>query len=196
MLKIVKTSKPAGSDYPLNKVKDHLRQTSDDVSGLGEDGLIQAYLSAAVDIIERNTWIVSQTTNYVGYLDSFEDFEIFRHKVTSITTIKYYDSGGILQTMSENTDYEVDLHSDFAKVIFESTPTLRDRKFNNIEVTFKAGYLKYHDIPDDHIACILLMVGDFYKTRESTVIATQVTELHLSAGVKSIMMNLSKRVFT
>lgn len=190
-MEIVKQSKAAGSAYPLNLVKDHLR-----TNGYGEeDALTQAYLSAAVDYIQSNTWVYLQSCNYVGYMDYFQNFTIKMHPVTEITSIKYYDVNGTLQTMVAGTDYYVSLNGDFARVKFENTFTLRDQPFDNIEVTFKAGYLTHFEIPDDIVNAMLIIIADSYEMRQSFSQGVTYTDTNVPMGAKAILDNNSKRTF-
>jgi len=190
MLKVTKTTKPAGLAYPLNKVKEALRLTGYNE----EDGLTATYISAAVSGIYSCTWVDLQTTSFVGYLDSFEDFTIYRHPVTEITSIKYYDADGALTTMTANTDYYYTLNGDFAKIHFENKPSLRDQPFDNIEVTFKSGYLTHFEIPDDFINALLLLVGDSHEMRQSFSQGMTWTEALMPMGARSILNNNSKRL--
>jgi len=196
MLKVQKIAKPKGLPYPLDKVKDHLRLTSDDISGLGEDGLIAAYITAATDFIYTETWEVLQSTDFKGYLDDWEDFYIYRGPVTEVTSIKYYDVDGTLITMTNNVDYETDLSGKHVRVCFNNKPTLRDRNFNNIEVEFKAGYTDFRNIPDDFVAALMLIASDFYEVRQSTSVGVSTTPFEVPASVKAILANNSRRVFT
>ena len=190
-MKIVKTQKPVGLVYPLSKVKEHLRNTGYDE----ENGLVSIYISAAADFIAKHTWVNLQSTNYVGYMDSFKNFDINMYPVTEITSIKYYDVNGTLQTMSENTDYYVSLNGDFAEVQFENTFTLRDRPFDNIEITFKAGYLNWFAIPDDLVNALMLIVADSTEMRQSFSQGMTFTKSDVPMGALSILNNNSKRRF-
>ena len=190
-MKITKTQKPVGLGYPLTKVQDYLRN-----NGFSEeDGLVSTFVNAAIDYIGTETWTYLQSTDYVGYLDSFKDFTINMFPVTEITSIKYYDVNGTLQTMSENTDYYVNLKGNFADVEFKNTFTLRDRPFNNIEITFKAGHLTWFDIPDDLVSALLLIVGDLNENRQSTAQGVSSNVISVPMAVKTILNNNSKRVF-
>ncbi len=94
-MKIVRTAKQAGLGYPLDRVKEYLRVTSTD-----QDGTIAALISAAIGVIEQETWIHCQTADYTLYLDDYKTFEIPQSPVTSITAVKYYDTTPTLHTMS------------------------------------------------------------------------------------------------
>ena len=190
-MKIERTQKPSGLAYPLSKVKEHLRNTGYDE----ENGLVSTYISAAVDFIASYTWVNLQSTDYVGYMDIFENFNINMYPVTEVTSIKYYDTNGTLQTMTENVDYYVNLKGKYAEVQFENTFTLRDRPFNNVEVAFKAGYSTWFDIPEDLVNALLLIVADSTEMRQSFSQGMTFTKSDIPMGALAILNNNSKRLF-
>jgi uncharacterized phiE125 gp8 family phage protein len=115
------------------------------------------------------------------------------YPVTEITSIKYYDFNGDLQTMVEGTDYYVSLTGDFARIQFVNTPTLRDQPFDNIEFTIKCGYETHFDIPEDLVNALLLLVSDKFENRQSltTGMASNFNKIPMS--VKSILDSNSLR---
>lgn len=184
-MKIVRTSKPQGQPYPLGFVKNYLR-----VDGTSDDNVIGTLISAAAGVIYTETWIDLQTASYTAYLDDYADIEIKRYPITEITSVKYYDVNGSLQTMSSGTDYEVDLNGDFAKVRFINTPALRDKEYNNIEIAFKSGYLTHYDIPEELTNAMLMLVKDWYDDQRQV----GKTKVDMPLAVKTTLNNMSKRV--
>lgn len=191
-MRIERVQKPAGLAYPLNLVKAHLRTNGYD----DENGLTTSYIHAAVEDIARWTWVHLQSADYVAKLDGWEtDLKIKRKPVTEITAIKYYDANGDLQTMAENTDYYVSLHGNYARIQFKNQPTLRDQPFDNIEITFKAGYLTHFEIPDDLIDALFMLVADKFDTRQSLTSGMSSTYNQIPMSVQSILNNNSIRDF-
>lgn len=195
-MKFTRTSKPSGLAYPLEVVKQHLRNNGYD----GENNITSVYISAAVDDISRWTWKYLQNATYTATLDgwNFEtgqsDTVIIRmNPVTEITSIKYYDTNGDLQTMAAGTDYYVSLSGDFARVRFENMPTLRDQPFDNIEFTIKCGFETHFEIPEDLVNALLLLVSDKFENRQSLTsgMASNFNEIPMS--IKSILDNNSLR---
>lgn len=188
-MRITRTQKAQGLAYPLARVKDHLR-----VSDGNEDGLISAYINAAVDFIASYTWIYLQSTSYTAYLDDWESETIIKmHPVTAISSIKYYDANGTLQTMSAGTDYYVSLNGAYARINFENTYTLRDQPYDNIEIAFTCGYASHFEIPDDLVDALLMLVSDMFENRQS--FSQGVREVDVPMGIKAILNNNSKRTF-
>lgn len=185
-MKVKRISKPLGLAYPLDRVKAFLQVDSD-----YEDGTISELINAAVGVIYQETWIDLQSTSYVGYLDNFCKTVIYRNPVTEITSVKYYDVNGDLQTMTSGVDYEVDLSGLFGVVRFINEPTLRDLYYNNIEITFKSGYLTQFEIDDELVIALKMMVRDWYDNRESISIKGTVQMIPFAAKV--ILENASVR---
>lgn len=195
-MKFTRTSKPAGLAYPLEVVKQHLRNNGYD----GENNITSVYISAAVDDIARWTWKYLQSATYTSTLDSW-DFEtgetdtvtIRMHPVTEVTSVKYYDVNGDLQTMVLGTDYYVSLSGDFARIRFENMPTLRDQPFDNIEFTIKCGYLTHFEIPEDLVNALLLLVSDKFENRQSLTSGMASNFNQIPMSIKSILDNNSLR---
>lgn len=191
-MRIERTQKPAGLAYPLKPVKAHLRINGYD----DENSSVAAYISAAVDDIKRWTWIDLQSTDYVAKMDCWEtNIQIKQKPITEITSIKYYDVNGDLQTMVLNTDYHVSLHGNYARIQFENTPTLRDQPFDNIEITFKSGYLDHFAIPDDMVDALFMLVADKFDQRQSLTTGMSSKFNDIPMSVKSILNNNSIRDF-
>lgn len=193
MRKVI-TQKAAGSAYPISRVKEHLRVNGYD----DENGLIQAYLNAAVEDIRKWTWVHLQSADWTGYLDNWNDLDesevmIKAYPITEITSIKYYDAGGVLQTMSSGTDYNASLNGSYARIYFKNTPTLRDQKYDNIEIAYKCGYASHFEIPDDLVDALFMLVSDKFDNRNSltTGMASNYNDIPMS--IKAILNNNSLR---
>ena len=190
----VRTQKAAGSAYPLIQVKEHLRVNGYD----DENGLIQAYINAAVEDIRKWTWVHLDNANRTAYLDNWEELDegevlIHAYPISEITSIKYYDADGVLQTMSSGTDYYASLNGQYARIYFENTPTLRDQQYDNIEIAYKCGYASHFEIPDDLVDALFMLVADKFDNRNSltTGMASNYNEVPMS--VKAILNNNSLR---
>ena len=190
-MRIERTQKPAGLGFPLQPIKEHLRINGYSV----EDQVVAAYINSNVDLIARETWRYFQSADYTAYLDSWKtDLTIKMNPVTEITTIKYYDSAGSLQTMVENTDYHVSLNGNYARIHFLNTPTLRSDRYDNIEVAFKCGYTDHFKVPDDMIQALKILVADSYNSRNSQTMGT-VNANEVPNTARVMLDNLSIRDF-
>ena len=158
----------APSTYPvtLAEAKLHCR-----VDLADDDTLITALITAATEMAEQKTGraIMAQTLELT--LDAFpEAFELTRVPVQSITSVKYYDTTGAQQTLS-NTLYALDAADDFgfahiSPVYGGTWPTTRDQ-INAVAVRYVAGYADAAGVPQSIKNWILLMVSTMYANRET-----------------------------
>lgn len=205
-MRIIRTQKPSGTAVPLQIVKEHLRINGYDQ----ENGLIETYINAAVDFIAQETWRYAQSASYTAYVDKWDsyidkwdsyvyisddDLVIKRNPITEITSIKYYDTNGTLQTMVDGTDYYVSLNGNFARIHFENKPSLRNQTYDNIEVAFKCGYLDYYQIDDSIIQLVNILVADFFNTRNSMTLGVNVHEVVIPNSARAIIRNITLRDF-
>lgn len=160
--------------YPVTiaELKDHMNIDYD-----YHDYLIQAQLSAVVEVIESQTnRDICQRTRLWRF-DSF-GCDVLRFPVgpvQSITSIQYVDSAGDTQTYSSG-NYALDngRRPPVIRLGYNQTwPTPRGGP-NDITVTFVTGYsgtadspLNRYNIPDALKAAIKLMVADLYENREA-----------------------------
>lgn len=158
---------PAVLPVSREECKLHLR-----VDGTDEDGLIDIYLAAAVTHLDGEAgWlgraIVAQT--WSQQFDAFErSILLALAPVTSITSVKYEDAAGVLQTVAAN-QYELINGDSAPEVRFiddYSFPTVGD-DLPVLVVTFVGGYGDDEDVPAAIKVCILLMVADMYQSREA-----------------------------
>lgn len=163
------TAAPALPPVSRDECKKHLR-----VDGTDEDTLIDIYLAAAVSHLDgEDGWlgraIVAQTWA--------QDFDAFARlirlglsPVTAISSVKYYDVAGVLQTV-DPASYALINGADAPEVRFDvdySFPGVR-ADLPVLTVTFVAGYGDDSDAPAPIKAAILLMVGDMFQNREAKV---------------------------
>jgi uncharacterized phiE125 gp8 family phage protein len=120
------------------------------------------------------------------YLDKFP--AIIRPPLpplASVTSLKYYDTSNTLQTLVENTDFTVDLRSEPARIEPEygtSWPSTRDR-FNAVYLTYVAGYgAAGTDCPEWAIQAIMLLVANWYETREPIIVGAVGSEVAKSVN--------------
>lgn len=154
--------------YPvtLAEAKLHCR-----VDVADDDALITALITAATEMAETKTGraIMSQTWELT--LDSFPDaFELTRTPVQSITSVRYFDTAGVQQTML-NTLYSLDTADEFgyAYVVpaYNGTwPDTRDQ-INAVSVQYVAGYVNAGLVPQGIKQWVLLTIATMYENRET-----------------------------
>ena len=156
------------STYPVDlaSAKLHCR-----VDIADDDTLITALITAATEMAEQKTGRAIMTQTLELTLDAFpEAFELTRVPVQSITSVKYYDTTGAQQTLS-NTLYALDAADDFgfahiSPVYGGTWPTTRDQ-INAVAVRYVAGYADAASVPQSIKNWILLMVSTMYANRET-----------------------------
>lgn len=107
-------------------------------------------------------------------------------QVTAISSVTYYDSAGVSQTLA-NTVYALQgLGTDRVGLILalnQAWPTVFGRD-DAVTVNFSAGYTS---IPPALKAAALLMLGDFYESGQSFVVGVSATEIPMSMAVKNLL---------
>jgi uncharacterized phiE125 gp8 family phage protein len=165
---------------PLSDVKGHLKV---DVST--DDSYITALLAAAVEVAEHRTQTsIGQQTLELA-LDAFPSgaIELLRGPALSVTSVKYYDTAGVLQTFSASL-YGFDDYSETQWVTLgfgASWPTTRAMA-NAVLVRYLAGASA---LPDSIRHALLLLVGHWYENREAVIISALMQEVPL--GVSALL---------
>lgn len=161
------------TEYPVSRqtAKDHLRIDSTD-----EDSLVDLYIAAATDYAEEYTgraFIQRQITANFGIFASF--FELPKPPLISVTSIKYYDSDNVQQTVAAS-NYNINL-SIPAKIDMYpkgNMPSTYERP-DAVEVIYEAGYEPNETVspvdstfyvPASARAAILLIMADMFQNRE------------------------------
>ena len=136
-----------------------------------DDTLITALITAATEMAEQKTGRAIMTQTLELTLDAFpEAFELTRVPVQSVTSVKYYDTTGTQQTLS-NTLYALDAADDFGFAYISPVyagvwPNTRDQ-INAVAVRYVAGYADAASVPQSIKNWILLMVSTMYANRET-----------------------------
>lgn len=170
---------PATEPVTLAEAKLHLR-----VDSSAEDTLITMLIVAAREMAEMKTGRQLMTATLRVTLDQFpsqvwcNDGSGFslpgnaillpRSPVTAVTSIKYADSAGVLQTI-DAANYAVDLDSEPVRITPASGsvwPCPIDQ-IGAVQINFTAGYASAAAVPSSIKQWILMLVGSGYAQRES-----------------------------
>jgi len=157
---------PAIEPVTLSEAKAHLR-----VDGTDEDDLITDLIQAAREACEVFTRRQFITATWALTLDEFPDYiELPRPPLQSVTTLAYVDVDGDDQTLTEGTDFDVDITPLVGYVLpcyGESWPSTLGH-IADVTVTYKAGYgLTAASVPSAIKAAIKLLMADLYEHREA-----------------------------
>ena len=104
---------------------------------------VLTFLDAARQLVERDTDRSILNTTWTMKLDAFPSVIYLPKGVTvSVTSVKYTDTSGSEQTLSEGTDYTESLGFDTGRIVpVDSWPSDIDTDLKNaVEVIYVAGY--------------------------------------------------------
>jgi len=170
------------------EVRGHLRLDTEDERARVESVLIPAATEMAQAETERQfinaTWTL--------YLDAFppdgETIVLPKPPLSSVESIKYYDTAGTLQTWAAAGNYTVVTPSGPQAecgyvvpaygVTYPSTQSVPDA----VAIEFIAGYgATYASVPGAIRAAMLLLVGEQFERREEAIVGAAVSEVPLAA---------------
>lgn len=178
----IKTA-PAGEPFDFTEIKNHTRIDNDT-----EDDVLRTYMLAAIDYVENFTWRVLRVTTFTGFLDDWDDVEIHKTPVTSITSVKYFDENDVQQTLP-TTDFRVNLKVIPATITFDEEPTLFDKP-NAIEIEYIAGYAGLEDIPNALRVGLYICIEQQYDFRTG---ASPINQNAIEMGIKNILGQYNAR---
>lgn len=186
---------PTLEPVSLAEAKAHLRVEVPD-----EDALIDGYILAAREYIERETQraLITQTLDYktsfsrwysqCGNWPIYYTGECYRTGIMlprpplqSVTSLAYVDSAGATQTLAAN-QYQVildngDSHEGLIVPAFGVTwPTLQAVP-DALTIRFVAGYGGMEDVPHSIRQAMLLLIGQFYEQRENVIAGASIAEV-------------------
>ena len=165
--------------FTTAEAKDFLK-----VDTTADDTLIDNLIKAATQSCEEYTNQYFIDTLVTQYSDNWLEFyRLYKSPVSSITSVKYYDTNDSLQTLA-SSNYILDDASKPARIglaVDATLPTLADR-INAVEVKYTVGYgTASTDVPDGIKQAVLLTIGNWYENRQTVITGRTATELPLSS---------------
>jgi len=104
-------------------------------------------------------------------------FQLMRPPLASVTHVKYYDSTGVLNTMSSG-EYVVDAALGRVWLANDAAwPSATLRVGMPVEITFVAGYGDAEAVPQRYKQAMLLLVGNWHENREQAVVGSAINQL-------------------
>ena len=161
MAALVRTTDAATEPVTTAEAKTHMR-----VSIAADDTYIGNLITAARRHAEHRTGRSFITQTWTLYLDGFPQIiELHRGDVLGITTLKYIDTDGALQTWTAS-NYQTDLKSNPARVMpardVSGWPNISGEDFNPVQVAYTAGYGAAAAVPLDIKQAILIIAEHMY----------------------------------
>lgn len=147
------------------------------VTNSDDDQLIKSLIKGAREYVEIRCKRALMPQTWMLRFDCFSSHEIRipRPPLTSITSVKYYDTADVLTTLSASL-YQVDTDSEpgrLVPVLGQSWPSTYAR-LNAVEIEYIAGYADANSVPDTLKEVILMKVDHKYEHRGA------ITELRLA----------------
>lgn len=162
------TTAPAADPLTTAETKTYLRIDSSD-----EDTLVANLIKAARIQCEAETKRVLINTTFTLYLPCFPGplgrIWLIKGPLSSVTSVKYYDSGGTLTTV-DSADYQVNLKGKWGTIvpaINGQWPTTQDDKENAVEIAYVAGFgASSSYVPETLRTGMLLFCSHLYENRK------------------------------
>jgi uncharacterized phiE125 gp8 family phage protein len=138
------------------------------------DAIVTAKLYEAIDYIQSQTQRQFIQATWKQTLDNWparNRINIDLQPLSSVSSVKYYDADGTLQTVS-TSDYWTDTNSKPPRIVFKSTftwPTVELDRPGAIEITFVAGYASASVVPRMAKLAIKMLATYWYEQRHAVV---------------------------
>lgn len=141
-----------------------------------DDALVSMWITAIREHAEHLTGMTLAPTRFGLYLDEFpaDGIELPGGPVTSVVSVQYADSAGVLQTL-DSGDYALDDAQEPSWILPAygvTWPSTQDVA-NAVRVTYDAGF-SASNVPAPIKAYILAALGTCYANREHTAQADRV----------------------
>ena len=176
---IQETSSPPVYPVTLGEAKDHLRLT--DIGGPHEhNSMIADLIIAATEDVEAHTGRALVQRSFEYRQNGFDNIQLPRNPVDSVTSVKYIDTDGAEQTLATSVYYTDLFHEPgLIKLAYnQSWPNYRNER-GSVRVVFVAGYALggSNSPPDDYRVniprsikqAILMLVEDMYEFSGSKI---------------------------
>lgn len=168
LLSLTVTSAPAAEPISLTEAKDYLKVTT-----TAHNDLITMLIQAAREEVEIYTGKRLVTQTIAQYFEGFPSksyFTIAVSPVQSITSIQYYDTDNVLQTLS-SSDYILDGNSTPARIglNLDATWPATASRLKAVTVTYVAGYGNAAAVPARIKEAMYLAIADWYDNPSDPV---------------------------
>ena len=184
-MKVVRNTDSAIEPIKLQLVQDHLRIDSD-----SDQEILSEYIKAARQKFEDDTDYILTNQTYTIYLDSFpigQEILLPIYPIQSIQSVKYYDTDGVLQTLSVS-NYWTDLNDKHPRITAtedEYFPDTQLARVNSVEIALTAGHADPPTtVPSDIKQALYMLVGHYYENRQDAQVGIRVNAIPM--GYRSI----------
>ena len=151
---------PVSEPITLAEAKKQLELSSTDTA---HDAHLSLLIQAAREQWEADTDSAALTQTWkITASDFYDDVMLLpKRPVQSITHVKYYDSGNVLQTLSTSI-YDFDQPNRAVRLKnLEVWPSVYDR-WDGVIITYVAGYTAAYNVPAIMKQAMLLLIGYYF----------------------------------
>lgn len=190
----VRTAAPTKVLLTLDEAKLHLR-----ADGTDDDTLIGFLIDVVTEQLDGWSGTLGRALLTQTWRSDFRLFPVNRLRlpfrpVTAITSIKYYDTANVQQTLPA-TVYDgplTDALGPYAILKFAQYWPIPYWRDDAVSVTFTAGYATADAVPKRIRAAALLMLGDLYENRETvmTDLRAASVKIEMSTTVEALLAPL------
>jgi uncharacterized phiE125 gp8 family phage protein len=168
---------PIAEPIAIEDAQQHLRA---DVEG-PDAALIEAYLQAAREAVERHTGRALMTQTWEVRFPEFAEYLVLPvPPVVSVTSVRYMTPDGV-DTLMASSLYQTELPTGptaqtgrIWPAPGEVWPTTRRNDRAAVTVRFQAGYASAATVPAALRSALLLVLGELYENREASVVKAPV----------------------
>ncbi len=174
----------------LDRLRAHIRVD-------GEDELLTAILDAVVRQLdgamgELGRTVLQQT--WAWDLPAFPD-EALQLPLPpcqadagwTVTSVSYVDEDGASQTLVANTDYLAPAGRGYLQLAANASWPATAERPDAVTITIQSGSTTVAGLPGNLVAALMLMAGDLYKHRETTVEGTITNRAPMSTTVEALL---------
>jgi len=135
-------------------------------SDVAHDEHLTDLIVSAREELEQDTGICFATRTLKTYMESIEDgTRLQTRPVTSITSLKYYDTTNTQQTLA-TTYYGFDIGKRQIRLKYNQSWPVYTPRWDAWEITYVCGYASEALIPQLAKAAILMLVGYRFENRD------------------------------
>ena len=174
---VVKTA-AAVDPWTLADFKEYARY-----SGSDQDTTMQTILKAATQRVETELRCTLINTTYTAYMDAFpacDTIKLIPSPLSSVSSVKYYDTNDVLQTLTAATYYEVDAHSKPGRIVLrylQQWPDT-DERVNAVEIEYVSGFgAAGSSVPSTVMLAIYTLASWWYEQREPVLVGKGASKL-------------------
>lgn len=170
----------------VTEVKSHLRLDSETERARVESILVPAATAMAEEMTGRQILTATWTLKLDAFPALEAPIELPKAPLQSVTHVKYFDTAGVLQTLSSAL-YTVEApdgaFADPGRIVLDYGEVYPGTygQVRAVEVEFVAGYGEAAAVPPLIKAALLLIVGELFERREDAISGTIITQVPLAA---------------